>query len=272
MERQSVDTKAVSLKDLWSLFLQRVWIMAIAAVAAVVLMFVVVKITFVPKYKSTATVYILSSDMGANQNLNNDFSLALTLVQDCNHMLRSHAVLDEVAAQMKEVPGFEDREYQYSTLAGSISINNPTDSRILEITVKASSPEEAKAIVDKVCEIGSAKIKEAMKLEQVNIFEYGTLEEAPFNTTGWLTYLLAGVVAAVAVYGVCLVIFIFDDRIGDNEKIEQYLNLTVLGDIPDVAEAKKRSKGYYKRAYAYSGKRTADDSAKKSAEGGMKDE
>ena len=35
MERQNIDTKTVSVKDLWNLFLQRLWIMAIAAVAVV---------------------------------------------------------------------------------------------------------------------------------------------------------------------------------------------------------------------------------------------
>ena len=275
MERKTVDTKTVSLKDLWHLFLQRAWIMAIAAVAAVILMFAYVKITFVPKYQSTATVYILSTDMGVNQNPNNDFTLALTLVQDCNYILKSHAVLDEVAVQMKEEPGFEDRDYEYAALAGSISINNPADSRILEITVRASSPEEAKVIVDKICDIGSEKIQEAMRLDQVNVLEYGTLQENPYNVTGLLTYLLVGLIAAIAVYGVCLVIFVFDDRIGDNEQIEQYLNLTVLGDIPDVAEAERHNRGYYyKRAYSYSGAGTAasDESAKKSTKGAMKNE
>ena len=262
MERQTVDTKTVSLKDLWHLFLQRLWIMILAAVAAIILMFVYVKVTFVPKYQSTATVYILSADQSFNQSISNDFTLALTLVQDCNYILKSRAVLDEVAVQMKENPDFGDRNYQYAMLADSISINNPTESRILEITVKASSPEEAKAIVDKVCQVGSEKIRTAMKLDQVNILEYGTLEENPYNATGLMTYLLIGFLAAVAVYGICLVIFVFDDRIRDNERIEQYLGLTVLGDIPDMVEAKKHRRGYYRKSYSYS--KAGKDSAKKS--------
>ena len=274
MEKQVVETKAISLKDLWRLFLQRAWIMAIAAVAVVVLMFAYIKITFVPRYQSTATVYILSSDTATNQNLNNDFSLALTLVQDCNYILKSHAVLDEVAAQMKEDPNFGDRDYQYSSLKGSISINNPEESRILEITVRADSPEEAKAIVDKICDVGGEKIKETMKLDQVNVLEYGTLEESPYNVTGFTTYLLVGVLVAVAVYVVFLVIFLFDDRIRDNERIEQYLNLTILGDIPDAVESKKFRNSYYRKSYGYarSGKAASDANAQKFSEGAMKDE
>ncbi len=264
MERQDVETKAVSLKDLWRIFLQRAWIMALVAVAAVALMLAYVKLTFVPRYQSTATVYILSSDTTPNQNMNNEFSLALSLMKDCDYILKSHAVLDEVAEQMKEDPEFGDNNYQYSALKSSVSTNNPEESRVLEITVTAASPEEAKAIVDKICDVGSEKIKDTMRVDQVNILEYGTLEKSPVNITKITTYLLVGIVAAVVVYLIFLVIFFFDDRIRDNDNIEQTLNLTVLGDIPDATDAKKFGRGYYKRSYrsGYKGQKITEGAMK----------
>ena len=88
MENQSLETKSMSLKDLWELFVQRVWIMAIAAVAAVVVVFTFIQLTFVPKYQSTAIVYILSSETTTtNQSVNSDFTLALNLMKDCSLIL-----------------------------------------------------------------------------------------------------------------------------------------------------------------------------------------
>lgn len=275
MEKQTLETKTVSLKDLWNLFLQRVWIMVIAALAAIVLMFVYIKITFVPRYQSTATVYILSDTEVNPNNITSGFSLALSVVEDCNYILKSHAVLDEVSALMKEDPAFSDKEYPYEALKRSIETNNPQDSRILEVTVSADSPEEAKAIVDKICDVGGNKIKETMRLDQVNVIEYGTLEETPFNITGITTYILVGILVALVVYVIYLLIFLFDDRIRDNERIEQYLKLTVLGDIPDAADSKRFRRGYYyRRSYGYGagGRRAYGHNSQKSTEGAMKDE
>ena len=249
MERETVEARTVSLKDLWKIFLQRFWIMAIAAVIAIGAMIVYVKLTFVPLYESTATVYILNSSDETNQSLNNDFILALNLVTDCEHILRSHAVLDQVTAKMAEDSAFKGNVYEYEKMKKSITTNNPEDSRILEITVTASSPEEAKAIVDYICDIGAIKIQETMRLDQVNILEYGTLSKTPSNVVGMLFYLLIGFVAAIAVYVVFLIFFLFDDRIRDNEGIEKILNLSVLGEIPDASSTKKSRYGYYKKSY-----------------------
>lgn len=251
MENQAVGTRDVSLRDLWQLFLKRAWIMAIAAVAAIVLVFAYINITFVPQYQSTATVYILSSDPAPNQNVNNEFALAITLMKDCSLILKSHAVLDEVAARMEANADFEGGNYEYEALKNSITINNPEESRILEIKVRAGSPEEAKAIVDEICNVGGEKVKETMRLDQVNVVEYGTLDEHPSNVTGLFTYLLVGILAAIIVYIAFLVFFIFDDRIRDNESIEECLHLTVLGDIPDADDTKKGRKGYYKYKSRY---------------------
>jgi capsular polysaccharide biosynthesis protein len=249
MERETVETRTVSLGDLWKIFLQRFWLMAIAAVIAMGAMVVYVKLTFVPLYKSTATVYILSADDETEQSKNNDFILALNLVTDCEHILRSHAVLDQVSAKMTANPDFKNKTYKYESLKSSITTNNPEDSRILEVTVTAASPAEAKAIVDYICDIGAVKIQETMHLNQVNVLEYGTLSKSPCNITSSLSYLLAGFVAAVAVYVIFLIIFLFDDRIRDNEGIEKILNLSVLGNIPDASSTKKSRYGYYKRYY-----------------------
>ena len=52
-------------------------------------------------------------------------------------------------------------------------MSNPEDTRILEVTVKADSPKMAKAIVDRICTIGAARIEDAMGFQQVNVYELG---------------------------------------------------------------------------------------------------
>ena len=122
--------------------------------------------------------------------------------------------------------------------------------------MESDSPENAKRIVDAICEIGQEQITEAMGFQQVNLYEYGTLNDKPCNTTSMTTYMLVGMIAAVLVYSIYLIIYLLDDRIRTEEDIERYLGLSVLGDIPNADDKKSRQYGYYKAYGAHGQKKT----------------
>ena len=238
--KANANIRVVTIIDLWYIFVHRLWVMALAAVVAVGGLFIINRVTFVPAYSSTATLYILrQNEATATGNSDSDFSLALKVVNDCDYLLKSHSVLDEVIQEL-------NLETDYKTLSKSISTSNPENTRILEVTVESDSPENAKRIVDAICEIGQEQITEAMGFQQVNLYEHGTLNDKPCNATSMTTYMLVGMIAAVLVYSIYLIIYLLDDRIRTEEDIERYLGLSVLGDIPNADDKKSHQYGYYK--------------------------
>ena len=241
---QKVNLKTVTLKDLWEVFIQRLWAIILAACICSAGLWLFNRMTFVPQYASTATLYILRQADGATaSDANSDFSLALKVVNDCTYLLKSHTVLDEVISSL-------NLDMEYEELYDRISTSNPEDTRILEVTVKADSSEMAKRIVDQICTIGSKRIEDAMGFQQVNLYELGTTDSDPCNRTRVLTFVFAGIAAAVVMYVVFLIIFLLDDRIQtDDENLERYLGLSVLGNIPSADGKKPGKYGYYK-AYA----------------------
>lgn len=184
MEQNSA-SKIVTLKDLWEVFVHRLWIILLAAVVAGGGFFAVDRISFTPQYASTATLYILrQADSATASDASSDFSLALKVVNDCTYLLKSHTVLDEVIGRLHLDVSYED-------LYDCVSTSNPEDTRILEVTVRSDSPENAKRIVDQVCTIGAQRIEDAMGFQQVNLYEFGTTDPEPCNRTGLTTFLLA---------------------------------------------------------------------------------
>lgn len=246
--KDNANVRVVTLKDLWGIFIHRLWVMILAAVVVAGGLLLINRLTFIPTYSSTATLYILRQDNDTSSgNSDSDFSLALKVVNDCDYLLKSHSVLDEVIQEL-------NLEIDYKNLSKSVSTSNPENTRILEVTVESDSPENAKHIVDALCEIGQEKITEAMGFQQVNLYEYGTVNEKPCNTTSMTTYLLAGMIAAILVYSAFLIVFLLDDRIRTEEDIERYLGLSILGDIPNANDKKNHQYGYYK-AYGAQGKK-----------------
>lgn len=238
-----LELRVITLKDLWDIFRQCWLIMLLSAVLVTGGFMLVNQLTFEPQYEAKATLYILREENTEENRSSDDFSLALKVVKDCDYLLKSHSVLDEVIVQ-------QNLTMDYEELYQKVSTSNPTDTRILEVTVQADTPQSAKNIVDSICEIGTVKIEEAMGFQQVNLYEYGIMEFEPCNRTSITTYLVLAMMMLVLVYAAFFLLFLLDDRIRTEEDIERYLGLSILGDIPN-SEDSKHKKGYNKyRGYS----------------------
>ena len=248
------DDPVISLGNLWGIFIRHWILIVLAGLIVTGAVMIYGKFIRTPMYGSTSTLYILkqqnSSADVVYDNPSSDFSLALNIVNDCSYMIRSHAVLDTVIQDM-------DLDMNYKSLYDAIKINNPEKSRILEITVSTDDPELSKRIADDVCVVAARKINDTLGTSQMNVYSLSTVSNAPNNSIGAVKYVLAGVAAMVAVYLIFLVIFILDDKIKDEDDVQRYLGLSVLGNIPNGEDFQSRYgkyRYYSKYKYKYNSK------------------
>ncbi len=227
----------VKFRDLVSLFVSNLWIMLLVAVLTGTAVFSFKFISYEPMYESTGSIFILRQGESMEEiDYSSNFNVALSVVNDCKKLLTSHTVLDAVIEE-NELP------YTYSQLNSMITITNPTNTRYLEISVNSGSPEEAKIIVDSVCEIGEQAIDNLMGFDQVNKFDEGTLAQYPSNSKYEYTLsFFAALVAFLGTYIVMVLFLIFDDKVFDPEVIEKQLGLSVLAVIPNVSKDKTNVK------------------------------
>ena len=209
MESKETMRPLVTLGELWQLLRQWWAVMLILACAAAVGLY---SLNFIlpPRYASTATLYILRQSSN-DQQISEDFSLALNVVSDCDHLLKSHSVLDAVIENLA-------LDISYKDLRACISTNNPDSTRILEVTAEAETPARAKAIVDSICTIGTDKIRQAMGFAQVNLYEYGVWDSEPCNRMEPVHCALAFGGTAVGVYGIALLAFLLKPAPAEEEK------------------------------------------------------
>lgn len=237
--------KPITLNDLWFILVNKILIIVLVSVVAVSGFFVYQKLSFVPEYESTAILYILKQNSEKNtQEALEDFSLALNVVNDCDYLLKSHSVVDEVIKRL-------DLDITYTDLSASITTANPENTRILKVTVVSKSPELSKKIVDNVCEIGAKRIEKAMGFKQVNLFEYGIIDRIPVNVIGITTYLIIALISAVVTYTGFLFFYLFDDKIKSDEDVQKYLGLHVIGNIPNIKDHSSNHYKYYKNRNKY---------------------
>lgn len=237
---QNSNDRIVTLRDLWNILMQRMVILIVVAALVAACGYIFAKVTYKPVYKSTATLYILRDGEHSPSTIgeaNTEYTLALKVVNDCTYLLKSRSVVNQVISE-------NGLQMTYEQLSKKITTNNPTSTRILEVTVAADDPELAKKTVDSLCAIGEAKIADAMGYDQVNVYEDGTLPKRPSNPVSLLLYLILGAAAAAVVFVGFVLAFLIDDRIRSEEDIKRYLGLSILGDIVNVNEEHKGRYGY----------------------------
>ena len=180
-----------------------------------------------PTYTSTTRIYVVNQATD-NKNLSaEDLQAGTYLVNDYKEIITSNDVLSEVIKD-------EKLNLSEAELSKMVSVNIPTDTRLISISVKAKTGQDAQVLANKVREVASKKIKTVTKVEDVTTLEEAKLPSSPsspnIKRNVLLGAILGGFVAIVAV----LVREVLDDRIRRPEDVEDVLEMTLLGIVPDT--------------------------------------
>ncbi|MEE0950153.1 MAG: Wzz/FepE/Etk N-terminal domain-containing protein [Streptococcus equinus] len=179
-----------------------------------------------PKYTSTTRIYVVSRSSDTTLT-NQDLQAGSYLVNDYKEVITSSEVLASVIDQ-------EKLSMSAGQLSGEISVNIPTDTRVISISVTDTDTQRACDIANTVREVAAEKIKAVTKVDDVTTLESATKASHPSSPNvkkNAAIGFLAG--AFVAIVGI-LVAEVLDDRVRRPEDIEEVLGLTLLGVVPDA--------------------------------------
>lgn len=180
-----------------------------------------------PTYTSTTRIYVVNQATDNNNLSAQDLQAGTYLANDYKEIITSNDVLSEVIKD-------EKLNMTEADLAKMISVNIPTDTRLISISVNAKTGQDAQTLANKVREVASEKIKKVTKVEDVTTLEEAKLPESPSSPNIKLNVLLGAVLGGfLAVVGV-LVREILDDRVRRPEDVEDALGMTLLGIVPDT--------------------------------------
>ena len=212
--------------------------------------FLVSKFLITPKYESETKLYVLNSANDSATTLS-DVQLSTQLTKDYQILVTSAPVMNQVIKEL-------GLNMKASELASTISVDTPSDTRVLQITVTSDDPKRAKDIADKVAQVSSKKICDIMKIEQVNVIEEGSLSEEPAVDTVQKWTLIGLALGIVLSCAVIIIRSMLDDTVKTTEDVEKYFDLSTLAVIP-ISEEMDDGLGKNKKSRKTKKKRNADD-------------
>ncbi len=178
-----------------------------------------------PKYSSTSSIYVLTNESIVSMS---DLQIGNSLTSDYIQMIQSRTVIETVIKNLE----MED-ELTYEGLRSCVSISNPSDTRILNLTVTYDDPRIAKAIVDELAKVSIERIYHIMDTPKApNIFEKGYINTNPVSPNTKRNIIIAFFVGFILAVGIVIFVNIMDDTIHSPEDVEKYLKLNTLAAIP----------------------------------------
>ena len=170
-----------------------------------------------PKYTSSATMLVLPRDDNAS---------AVSELQAGTQLTNDYAVLITSRPVLETVINTLNLDLSYDELEGSISVENPTDTRLLQISVENTDPEAAR-------DAASEYIGENMEVESPKIIEEGEIPTQRTSPSMRRMAVLGVAAGLVLSMGIIILITIMDDTIKTEDDITRYLNISTLANVPD---------------------------------------
>ena len=180
-----------------------------------------------PTYTSTTRIYVVNQATDNNNLSAQDLQAGTYLVNDYKEIITSNDVLSEVIKD-------EKLNLSEAELSKMVSVNIPTDTRLISISVKAKTGQDAQVLANKVREVASKKIKTVTKVEDVTTLEEAKLPSSPSSPNIKRNVLLGAILGGFVAIVAGLVREVLDDRIRRPEDVEDVLEMTLLGIVPDT--------------------------------------
>lgn len=195
-----------------------------------------------PTYESTAKMYIVSASKNSVVDLT-DLDIGTSLTSDYEQLMLSYPVLEQVINKL-------NLDMDSDGLAKMITLENPQDTRILNIKVTSTDPKQARDIANTLMDVCIDYLPKTMSTNAPNVAQKAKLADKKAGPS-YTKYTMMGALAGAFIYCMYLIIkYLMDDTIRSAEDMEKYFDIVPLAVIPDMDMLhgeKEENKGRAKR-------------------------
>ncbi len=235
MGNNAFQEREFDIRELWHVIYKRKWIILLVGIITAVILFLVSNYVLVWKYESTTQIFIFSKEINSPDVTYEDIQVSSDLIKDYMILATSRLVTEQVITELGLNMKHED-------LIKLIHIDNPDETRILNIKVLYSDPVTAKRIADAIREATTKLITKITENEYVSQIVEGNLPDKPTTPNVKRNTALGGAIGIMVSVFICLLKYLADDTIKTPYDIEKYLEMRLLSTIKNKRKRAKKSR------------------------------
>lgn len=236
MNDERNDEIEIDIKELFFVLLGRIWIIILATALGLGIAAGYTLAFIEPVYSSTSMLYVMTKSTSITSLT--DLQVGSSLTQDYQVFITSRPVVDKVIEEL-------ELDISYEEFVAAVTVENPTNTRFIYITVNNHDAYMAKTIVDKLTDVSAERMGTIMETEKPNVADYGHIPEHQTSPSMTKNSLMGAILGLVLSIGGILVVYLMNDAIQTTEDVEKYLGMNTLGLIPlEEGVSKKGTRGH----------------------------
>ena len=177
-----------------------------------------------PVYESTAKLYILSQSTSITSLA--DIQMSSSLAKDYQEMIFSRPVVMQVKRNL-------NLDYSYEAIKNMLTVNNPADTRCLNISCKSSDKEEAKDMANEFAKVSKRQIAQIMDTDEPTLFERAVVSKHPVKPQKLKNIMIGLLLGLLIACAIVIIRYMMNDSLKTEDDIERYLGLNTLASIPN---------------------------------------
>lgn len=232
----------IDLRRLYKTAFAVKWYIVLIMIVSIVFGLIYSFLYKIPEFKSTATIVLTQASTDINTGVTNsitttDITMNKNLVETYSDIIESKTILTQVINNL-------GLEYTIAELMEDISVRSK-DTAILYIDVVNPNAEYCEKVANEVAKVFADKVKELYKISNVNILDFASKEENPYNVNHIKDLVIFGMIGVFLSGALVLVVYMLDTTVKQEEDIEDHVGLPVIGIVPLNSEEMERkvSKG-----------------------------
>lgn len=227
------DEIEIDLKELVFELLEHWKMIILLTVLVGAIAFLTSKFLITPQYESTSQLFVLSKSTSITSVA--DIQAGTSLTNDYLVVAKDRPVVEQVITNL----GLKEN---YESLSAKLSVSNPTDSRILKITVTDVDSERAKRIADEMADVVAAYIAAKMDQDPPSVISYGYSDGDAVSPNIVKNTVIGGLAGLLLAAAIVIVAYLLNDTIMTPEDIEKKMEIHVLGTLP-LEESEEHGNG-----------------------------
>jgi len=220
---QKQDVIEIDLLEILYLLLDKLLILIAAGIICAAVGFSYTTFLVRPIYSATSKLYILTQSTSLTSLA--DIQVGTQLTQDYMELIKGRTVVEKVTSNL-------NMNHTYEQMLKQMTIQNPSNTRILSITINDYDPDTAKVIADEFANVSRAVISDIMHTDEPSIVEYGYASDKPVNVHVARNALLGGLLGVMLCAAIIITRYLLNDTIKSSDDIEKYLDINMLAAIP----------------------------------------
>lgn len=233
------DTLEIDLGKLISYYLRH-WLALLASGLVVALLaFLITKFAITPQYKASVTIYVnnTSSTQGIESITGTNLTAAQQLVNTYVNIIKSDTVLDEVIQKGNLTGTAED-------IRRIMTAKQVENTEMFKVSISHPEAKTAAHIANTIAAVAPNRISGFVKGSSTEIIDSAKTPASPYTPNCSKNVVLGALLGCILMGAYLTIRFLFDMRIEDEEDITDYLQIPVLGVIPEHEDGTKK-KGRY---------------------------